>query len=48
MPRNIAGVPVTRIGALRSLRAGKPRIAITYPGKAPTELKPAGWEHFSR
>jgi thiamine-monophosphate kinase len=46
-PRSIAGVPVTRIGTLLPYRANKPRITLTHPNKSPSELKPAGWQHFS-
>ncbi len=28
--------------------ANKPRITLIHPTKAPTELKPAGWQHFSQ
>jgi thiamine-monophosphate kinase len=47
LPRRVAGVPITRIGTLHPQRANKPRITMTQSGKAPTELKPAGWQHFS-
>jgi len=47
MPRSLAGVPITRIGNLFPYRPNKPRITLTNPTKAPTELKPAGWQHFS-
>jgi hypothetical protein len=40
-------VPVTRIGTLLPYRANKPRITLTHPNKSPSELKPAGWQHFS-
>ena len=48
IPRKIAEVPITRIGTLHALRAGKPRITLTHPTKAPAELKPGGWQHFWR
>jgi thiamine-monophosphate kinase len=47
VPRQIAGVPITRIGTLHPLRAKKPRILLTHPSGSPTELKAAGWQHFS-
>jgi thiamine-monophosphate kinase len=48
IPRRIAGVPLTRIGTLLAYRPHKPRITLLHPTKAPTELKPAGWQHFSQ
>jgi thiamine-monophosphate kinase len=47
IPRSIAGVSITRIGTLARQNQNKPRITLTHPTKAPTELKPAGWQHFS-
>jgi thiamine-monophosphate kinase len=48
IPSNITGTPITRIGTLLPYRANKPRITLTHPTEAPTELKPAGWQHFSQ
>jgi thiamine-monophosphate kinase len=48
IPRSIAGVPITRIGTLTRQNKNKPRITINYPAQAPTELRPEGWQHFSR
>lgn len=47
IPRRIDGVPITRIGALHALRAGKPRISLRSADGTSSELKPAGWQHFS-
>jgi thiamine-monophosphate kinase len=47
IPRRIAGVHITRIGTLLPRRPNKPLITMTHPAKAPIELKPAGWQHFS-
>ncbi len=47
IPRSIAEVPITRIGTLHRTHANKPRITLIRPAKAPTELKPGGWQHFS-
>ena len=46
--RSITGVPITRIGTLSSRQKNKPLITLTHPDKPPADLKPAGWEHFSR
>ena len=42
IPKQIAGVPVTRIGEILS---GKQMKLATADGKTQA-LKPAGWEHF--
>lgn len=45
MPAMIAGIPVTRIGKMRSQRRGRTRITlVTGSGSQP--LIPMGWEHF--
>ena len=42
IPKQIAGVPITRIGEILS---GKQMTLATADGKT-HPLKPAGWEHF--
>jgi thiamine-monophosphate kinase len=42
IPKQIAGVPVSRIGEILS---GKRMMLATVDGKTQL-LKPAGWEHF--
>jgi thiamine-monophosphate kinase len=45
IPRNIAGVPITRIGAITKSRAKSPRmVLIAAAGRH--ALEPRGWEHF--
>ena len=46
MPRRIAGVAITRIGRILSVRPNRPTVTLlTSQGRQP--LKPQGWEHFS-
>lgn len=47
VPRRIAGVPITRIGSLHRVRTGRPLITLNQSSANATELKPAGWRHFS-
>jgi thiamine-monophosphate kinase len=47
VPSQIAGVPITRIGTLHPYRKNMPRITIHHPEGVASELKPAGWQHFS-
>lgn len=47
IPRTIAGVPITRVGTLHPTRRGNPRITLIDSNQRRTELKPAGWQHFS-
>jgi thiamine-monophosphate kinase len=47
MPSSIAGVQVTRIGAITPRRSGRPLITLIAPDGTRTALEPAGWEHFS-
>ena len=47
MPSSIAGVPVTRIGALTKRRPGQPLMTLVAPDGSRETLKPSGWEHFS-
>jgi thiamine-monophosphate kinase len=46
MPRQIAGVPVTRIGRIVRHREGVPQVSLRTASGS-TELHPHGWEHFS-
>jgi thiamine-monophosphate kinase len=48
LPSSLAGVPLTRIGTLRARRTGHPLITLLAPDGSRTELKPGGWEHFSK
>jgi thiamine-monophosphate kinase len=47
MPSSIAGVPVTRIGALTKRRAGQPLMTLLAPDGSRETLEPGGWEHFA-
>ncbi len=45
VPRNIAGVPITRIGRIVRPRRDRPQITLmTVEGPRP--LEPRGWQHF--
>ena len=49
MPRSIAGVPITCIGAMYRARRGQPRMQLltVHNGRPHCEaLLPAGWEHY--
>jgi thiamine-monophosphate kinase len=48
MPSSIAGVPVTRIGALTKRRTGQPLMTLVAPDGSRETLEPGGWEHFAR
>jgi thiamine-monophosphate kinase len=45
IPRTIAGVSVTRIGAIVKRRSNAPRIAL-FDASGRHPLEPRGWEHF--
>jgi thiamine-monophosphate kinase len=45
MSRNIAGVPVHRIGRMLRRQAGRPQMTLLRDGRR-TELKSEGWQHF--
>jgi thiamine-monophosphate kinase len=47
IPSSLAGVPITRIGSLKSRRSGRPLMTMLAPDGSRVELKPGGWEHFS-
>lgn len=46
IPRQIAGVPITRIGRILSASKNRPQVAVLTPN-GPKPLKPQGWEHFA-
>jgi thiamine-monophosphate kinase len=48
MPTSLAGVPLTRIGTLKARRTSHPLMTLLAPDGSHTELKPGGWEHFSK
>jgi thiamine-monophosphate kinase len=48
MPTSLAGVPITRIGSIKRRRSGRPLMTMLTPEGSHAELKPGGWEHFSR
>lgn len=48
MPSSLAGVPITRIGALMNRRSGRPTMSLLTNDGSRNELKPGGWEHFSQ
>ena len=47
LPKQIAGVPVARIGEMIAA-TGRPKITIIAADGRPRELKPHGWQHFQR
>lgn len=47
MPRQIAGVPITRIGRLMRRSAKQPMMTLVSPENVRATLEPGGWEHFS-
>jgi thiamine-monophosphate kinase len=48
IPTSLAGVPITRIGAIIRKRPRHPLMTILQPDGTRTTLEPAGWEHFSK
>ncbi|MDW5267741.1 MULTISPECIES: thiamine-phosphate kinase [Acidobacteriaceae] len=46
VPRQLAGVPITRIGQFTRKQAGRPLIALIEPNGSRATLEPQGWEHF--
>jgi thiamine-monophosphate kinase len=48
MPTSLAGVAITRIGNFKSRRSGQPMMTVLAPDGTRTELKPGGWEHFTK
>ncbi len=48
MPTSLAGVPITRIGTLKTRSSKRPMMTLLAPDGTRTELKPSGWEHFTK
>ena len=48
IPKQIAGVPITRIGTLYKLSRAKPCITVIDRNGTTRPLPPGGWEHFTR
>lgn len=48
MPTSLAGVPITRIGTLKNRGSKCPMMTLIAPDTTRTELKPGGWEHFTK
>ena len=46
MPRQIAGIPITRIGQFTRKAAKQPLMTVIEPGGTRIPLDPQGWEHF--
>jgi thiamine-monophosphate kinase len=46
IPKQIAGVCITRIGRILQARPNRPAITLITP-QGPQPLKPQGWQHFS-
>lgn len=46
IPRNIAGVPLTRIGEIRRAGRNRPLMTTIAPDGTRTPLEPGGWEHL--
>ena len=47
LPRQVGGVPLTRIGRVERRRAGQPRMTLLVDGTR-RALEPRGWEHFGK
>jgi thiamine-monophosphate kinase len=47
MPRQLAGVPITRIGQFTRRRAKQPLVTLVGADGSRATLVPHGWEHFS-
>jgi thiamine-monophosphate kinase len=47
IPHTIAGVPITRIGTLSRRQKNKALITLIDSNQRRTELKAAGWQHFT-
>lgn len=47
VPRQLGGVPVTRIGRFTRKAATRPQITLLEPNGNRATLEPQGWEHFS-
>jgi thiamine-monophosphate kinase len=51
IPSSLAGVPITRIGSLKTRRSGnrpgRPLMTMLTPNGSRVTLQPSGWEYFS-
>ncbi|MEO8737517.1 MAG: thiamine-phosphate kinase, partial [Edaphobacter sp.] len=47
MPRQLAGIPITRIGQFTRKQAKRPLITLLGSNGSRATLEPQGWEHFS-
>jgi thiamine-monophosphate kinase len=47
IPRQLAGIPITRIGRFIRKRAKQPLMTLIEVGGTRATLEPQGWEHFS-
>ena len=47
MPRQLAGIPITRIGQFIRRQPKQPLLTLVFPSGVRSPLKPQGWEHFS-
>jgi thiamine-monophosphate kinase len=47
VPRQLAGIPITRIGKFTRKNARQPLMTLIEPSGARATLEPRGWEHFS-
>jgi thiamine-monophosphate kinase len=48
MPTSLAGVAITRIGTLKNRSSRNPMMTLLTPDGTHTEVKPGGWEHFTK
>ncbi|AXC10810.1 Thiamine-monophosphate kinase [Acidisarcina polymorpha] len=46
IPRELDGVAIHAIGRMSKMRNGKPAVTLLEEGKAVSELRARGWEHF--
>lgn len=47
VPRQLAGIPITRIGQFTRKNAKRPWMTLIEPNGSRATLEPHGWEHFS-
>lgn len=47
IPRQLAGVPITRIGQFIRKQAKQPLLTLITPNSTRVPLEPQGWEHFT-
>lgn len=47
IPRQLAGIPITRIGQFTRKNARRPQMTLLTPNGTRIPLTPQGWEHFS-